>query len=162
VFIVGDWLTVGVAPYVPGAFAATGIPIAGIDGKVGRHTNEGTSILAGDRERHRRTQHDDRRRARDERRRSASAFASEVDQFLAVAGSRKVVWVNIAFDDGRDTQAVALNGQLAARSGRLQVADWHSFVAGLGDWWAGDGTHLNGTGYQVRANWLAGQILATR
>ncbi len=161
VYVVGDSLTVGAAPYIPGAFAASGIPLVAVDGKVGRHTSEGAAVLAGaiangavgpnttivaalgtnDYG-------------------SASNFAQQVDQFLAVAGGRRVVWVNIAFADGRDAQAVALNAQLDVRASRLRVADWHSFIAGHGDWWAGDGTHLNATGYEGRATWLAGEIVA--
>lgn len=145
VFVVGDSLTVGAAPYIPGAFAANEIPLVGISGKVGRHTSEGTGVLAGaiaDGTVGPNTTIVGALGTNDYG--SASGFASQVDQFLAVAGRRRVVWVNIAFHDGRDAQAVALNAQLA-RTSRLQVADWHSLIAGHDDWWAGDGTHLNGT-----------------
>jgi lysophospholipase L1-like esterase len=155
VFVEGDSLIVGIEPYLPGLLAAADWDVT-IDAQVGRLTTTGISILAG---------------------RTAeiggtivvglgtndlpdpTAFAARIDEVMAIAAGRRVIWVSVA-RTGYDAVDEAL---IAAqyRWSNLHVIDWRPIIAAHPEMRVGDGIHLTDAGYQLRAEIIAQAIERT-
>ena len=161
--VVGDSLLVGMR-----AGLARRIPactLAAVDGRVGRTIAEGAAVLRD-------------APAGDEtavvvvlgtndlaRRVTAADLGPRIDDLLAEAGDRPVVWVTSAAR-GLATRPTVLTDALTAAARDhpgLVVADWAAHLAGLpgGDGLrAPDGVHYTPAGYGVMADWLARQVAA--
>ncbi len=152
VFVEGDSLTVGVAPFLPALLAASGWSVT-MDGEIGRTTAEGIGIVAG--------------------RLWAvggtlvvalgtndlpdpTEFSSRIDEVMTLAAGRRVIWVTIARAgwDGLD-RALFL---AEARWPDLHVIDWRPFVVARPAIRAADGIHLTLEGYELRAQFIASAI----
>jgi lysophospholipase L1-like esterase len=152
VFIEGDSLTVGMAPYLPDLLSSAGWAVT-LDGQVGRDTATGIGILA--------------QRAPEIRGTLVVAlgtndppdvrlFSDRIDEVMQVAAGHRVIWVSIARNGWDDLDAALL----AARSAwpNLQVLDWRPVIAAHPDMLAGDGIHLTQAGYQLRSQVVAAAI----
>jgi hypothetical protein len=92
-------------------------------------------------------------------------LGTAIDQVVAAAGPRRVVWVNLAAtaDCSRSyTQAVGVaNGllqQAQARWANLVLADFATLLADHPEYSEQRCPHLLPAGYQARADWLAGEV----
>ncbi len=85
-----------------------------------------------------------------------AAFSSRIDEVMAVAAGRRVIWVTIARAgyDGMDDALVAAEPRWA----KLRVIDWRPVIAAHPEMQAGDGIHLTPEGYQLRAQFVATAI----
>ncbi|MDQ1391097.1 MAG: hypothetical protein QOF30_74 [Acidimicrobiaceae bacterium] len=152
VFVEGDSLTVGVAPFLPALLGASGWSVT-MDDEIGRTTAEGISIVA--------------------QRRWAvggtlvvalgtndlpdpTEFALRIDEVMTLAAGRRVIWVTIARAgwDGLDRALFVAE----ARWPDLHVIDWRPFVAAWPAIRAADGIHLTLEGYELRAQFIASAI----
>jgi lysophospholipase L1-like esterase len=147
VYVLGDSLTVGMAPYLSPLLP--GRPVE-IDGKIARTATDGLAIVAT-------------RRAslpptvvvalgtNDVE--SPDQFAAVIDQMMALLGHRRVIWVNVASPTGH-----AFNRDLDAAKGRyrnLEVLDWASLMAAHPEDLVFDHIHCTQAGYQLRAAVIA-------
>jgi len=161
VAIVGDSLIVGIEQgnRAVNQFAARGCGVSYIDARVGRPTSEGVSVIQtkaawgqlpdilvvglGTNDSA-----------------NGAAFSQKIDQVMAAAGGRPVVWINV---DRAATEAV-LNATLQEaqlRYTNLWVLDWNTFADLNPHVRARDGIHLNSAGYDTRAAQLA-QLVSGR
>jgi lysophospholipase L1-like esterase len=156
VFAVGDSLGEGTRPYLPGALRGWKVSQSV---STSRFVDEGVSIV-----RNRGslpgvivfalgTNNDASQ---------ATTFRNSVDAVLGIAGrTRCVVVPNIVRPPvgGRSysgfNQALA---DLAKHHDNLRVVDWAKLVSQNRGWLAGDGVHVNATGYQARARAIANQV----
>ena len=156
VFSVGDSLGEGTKPYLPGALDGWKVSQSV---STSRFVDEGVAIL-----RNRSslpgaivfalgTNND----AHD-----VSGFRSAVNSALDIAGkTRCVVVPNIVRPPVGGASYSAFNNALAeiARDrDNLRVVDWAGLVAANRGWLAGDGVHVNATGYMARARAIAKQV----
>ena len=155
VFVEGDSLTVGIAPYLPAMLTDEGWGVT-IDAEVGRFTAAGIAMLAA---------------------RTADiggtlvvglgtndppdpvAYAARIDEVLALAAGRRVIWVSVARagDDALDEALIAAQ----YRWSNLHVIDWRPIIAAHPELRAADGIHLTDAGYQLRAEVIAQAIERT-
>jgi lysophospholipase L1-like esterase len=147
VYVLGDSLTVGMAPYLPSLLPGRSVEI---DGKTGRTATDGLDILAtrqaplpptvvmalgtNDVE-------------------SPEQFTAVIDRTMALLGPRRVIWVNIASPTGqpfnRDLDAARI------RYRNLEVIDWASIMAARPEDLVADHIHNTGAGYRLRAEVVA-------
>jgi hypothetical protein len=87
---------------------------------------------------------------------SAKNLSNSIDQLMAAAGDRWVIWMNVEQRD--PTLALTFNALLESKRQiyrHLVIADWHSLnLAGLFD----GPLHLTPTGYIVRANFMVSSL----
>jgi lysophospholipase L1-like esterase len=161
--IVGDSLLVGMSAGLPARLPAC--TLSAVDGQTGRTIAGGTAALAG-------APLDDETAlvvvlGTNDLAGTVTAddLAGRIDDLVAEAGGRPVVWVTSAAT-GLATGAPVLADALAAAARRhpeLIVADWAGYLAGRPDaasYGAGDGIHYTPAGYDVMADWLARQVAA--
>jgi lysophospholipase L1-like esterase len=156
VFAIGDSLGEGTRPYLPGA-----LPDWRVEQTVSisRFVSEGVSIM--------------RNRGglpgvivfalgTNDDARNVSTFRNSVDAAVAIAGrTRCVVVPNIVRPPVGGTSYSGFNqalADLARRHENLRVVDWAGLVNRNRGWLAGDGVHVNATGYQARARAIAKQV----
>ncbi|HET6794704.1 MAG TPA: hypothetical protein VFH45_09695 [Acidimicrobiales bacterium] len=154
----GDSLTVGTEPWLGADLGRLGWSMTGVDARVGRGVAEGLAVL---------------------RLRAASlpptvvvalgtndygddptVVVSWLRSVRAVAGGRRVVWVNLCPDDAiapRLAPYRRINAALT-RDGPafgVQVADWCAFAGRNGLTPGPDGVHYRSAAYQQRAAFYA-------
>jgi len=81
--------------------------------------------------------------------------AGQFDQVMAIAGSRRVVWVNVFVDrpwEAGNNEVIAAG---VARYGNARLADWHSEAANGDGWFIADGIHLTWRGAEAYAAIIA-------
>ena len=149
-FLVGDSLSEGTQPYLPGALPGWSVSQS-VD--VSRFLGEGVSIV--------------RNRSSlptvtvfalgtNDGAAAAATFRSSVDAVLDIVGRTRCVVVPTVFRDGS-----ALGGlnsalrDLARTHDNLRIADWAGLVGANRGWLASDGDHVNATGYMARARQIA-------
>ena len=147
VYVLGDSLTVGMAPYLPALLPGRSVEI---DGKTGRTATEGLDILAtrkaplpptvvmalgtNDIE-------------------SPEEFTAVVNESMALLGPRRVIWVNIA-----SPRSQPFNVDLDAARTRyrnLEVIDWARVMAAHPEDLVADHIHNTDAGYRLRAEVIA-------
>ena len=150
VYVLGDSLTVGMAPYLPALLPGRSVEI---DGKTGRTATEGLDILAtrkaplpptvvmalgtNDIE-------------------SPEEFTAVVNETMALLGPRRVIWVNIA-----SPRSQPFNVDLdAARTHypNLEIIDWASVMAAHPEDLVADQIHNTDAGYRLRAEVIASAL----
>ncbi len=156
VFAVGDSLGEGTKPYLPGALSGWRVSQSV---SISRFLPEGVSIVRG------RGglpgavvfalgTNDDPH--------NVSGFRNAVESVLSIAGrTRCVVVPNIVRPPVGGASYSGFNSALnevAKHHQNLRVVDWAGLVASNRGWLAGDGVHVNATGYQARARAIAKQV----
>lgn len=156
VFSVGDSLGEGTKPYLPQALRDWSVSQSV---SVSRHAPEGLSIL--------------RQRSglpgaivfalgTNDDPGAASSFRDTLQSVLALAGGRRCVVVpNIVRPPVGGSSYAGYNNaiaELAGHNANFREVDWASLVARNRGWLAGDGVHVNATGYQARAKLIARQV----
>jgi len=150
VYVLGDSLTVGMAPYLPALLPGRSVEI---DGKTGRTATEGLDILAtrkaplpptvvmalgtNDIE-------------------SPEEFTAVVNETMALLGPRRVIWVNIA-----SPRSQPFNVDLDAARTRypnLEIIDWASVMAAHPEDLVADQIHNTDAGYRLRAEVIASAL----
>ena len=96
---------------------------------------------------------------------TATEADTRIDEVMALATGKPVLWVNIYRSDTKGTMAAAdlFDQQLAAAASRypnLTVLDWSSYIQSRPELMGADHIHLTSDGYVARAEWLALQIAA--
>lgn len=164
VFVVGDSLGVGTAPYLRTELTRWKLVQRTA---VSRHAPDGVEILRARKATGKRYgpivvmqlgTNDDPRHV--------SAFRASVKSVLAVAGPKRcVIWVNVVRPMVVGTTYDGYNAalaQLATKRANFRVLDWVSLVSVNRGWLSTDGVHVNGAGYKGRAAALAREIKACR
>ena len=156
VFAIGDSLGEGTRPYLPGALSGWKLEQSV---SISRHAPEGVSIL--------------RRRGSlpgvivfalgtNDGPGSVASFANSIESLLQIAGkTRCVVVPNIVRPPVGRVSYAGYNRVIAAaarRSKNFREVDWAGLVARNRGWLAGDGVHVNATGYRARARAIAQQV----
>ena len=156
VFAVGDSLGEGTKPYLPGALPGWRVSQSV---SVSRFLPQGVSIV--------------RNRGglpavvvfalgTNDDPHNVSGFRSAVESVLGIAGkTRCVVVPNIVRPPVGGASYAGFNcalRELAGRHDNLRIVDWVSLVNANRGWLAGDGVHVNATGYQARARAIAQQV----
>jgi lysophospholipase L1-like esterase len=156
VFAIGDSLGEGTQPYLPGALRGWSVSQS-VD--VSRFLDEGVSII-----RNRGslpavivfalgTNNDSHQ---------AELFRNSIETVLQIAGNTRCVVVpNIVRPPVGGASYAGFNqalADLAKHHANLRVVDWAGLVAANRGWLAGDGVHVNATGYQARARAIAKQV----
>lgn len=156
VFSVGDSLGEGTRPYLPGA-----LPDWEVDQSVSisRHAPEGVSILRG--------------RGSlpgvivfalgtNDGPGSVSSFSNSIQSVLGIAGATRCVVVpNIVRPPVGGVSYSGYNRVIAAaarHNKNFRAVDWVGLVARNRGWLAGDGVHVDATGYRARARATAKQV----
>jgi hypothetical protein len=96
---------------------------------------------------------------------TAAEADTRIDEMMALATGKPVLWVNIYRSDTKGTMAAAdlFDQQLGAATSRypnLTVLDWSSYIQSRPELMGDDHIHLTSDGYLARAEWLARQIAA--
>jgi len=96
---------------------------------------------------------------------TATEADTRIDEMMALATGKPVLWVNIYRSDTKGTMAAAdlFDQELEAASSRypnLTVLDWSSYIQSRPELMGADNIHLTSDGYVARAEWLALQIAA--
>mgnify|MGYP000462787141 CR=1 FL=1 len=156
VFVNGDSLAEGTRPYMPRVLRAWDVDQSVA---VSRHAPQGVAIL--------------RRMGNlppvvvmslgtNDDPRATGAFRGAVRETMRLAGrSGCVVWPNIVRPPVGGATYRGYNSILAEESKKrrnLRVVEWTRIVARHPGWLAGDGVHVNATGYQARAEAIAKQV----
>jgi len=93
---------------------------------------------------------------------NVSGFRNAVSSVLGIAGrTRCVVVPNIVRPPVGGASYAGFNSalnDLARQHDTLRIVDWAGLVAGNRGWLAGDGVHVNATGYAARARAIAKQV----
>jgi lysophospholipase L1-like esterase len=164
-YVIGDSLTVGVQPYLRRAFAARGVRLAGVDGRVFRTTAEGLRIL----------------RAKANRLPDTVVLALGTNDLLAtqadvkswlrqarsfVGDRRRLIWINVYVDLTRQPKLKryrVINDALdyLAPQYDIEVADWNRWVERHEVPQQRDGVHYTEKGYRIRAAFYA-RVVAGR
>ena len=157
----GDSLAVGTQPYLPRALRRWRVTQSV---SISRHAPEGASVLRAYGRGLPRVIHMSLGTNDDPR--TISSFRSSVRAVMNVAGPRRcVVWANIVRPPVAGASYAAYNRVLAQESRRrdnLRVVNWARLVRQNRHWLAGDGVHVNATGYQVRARRVAKSVRRCR
>lgn len=155
-FFIGDSLGEGTQPYLPGALKGWKVTQT-VD--ISRFVPEGVSIL--------------RRRGglpgviifalgTNDDPHNVSGFRNSISEVMRIAGpTRCVVIPNIVRPPVGGAGYAGYNQVLvdiAKRNRNLRIVDWAGLVARNRGWLAGDGVHVNATGYQARARAIAKQV----
>jgi lysophospholipase L1-like esterase len=160
VFVVGDSLTVGTEPWLRADISRRSWTLTGVDARVGRPVAEGLSVL--------------RQRGpqlpstvvialgTNNLGASSQAVAGWLRQARAIAGNRRIIWVNLCLSPAvpRLGSYRALNtllAKLAPRHG-VQVANWCAYALAHHISPGPDGIHYGPAGYQRRAAFYASVI----
>jgi lysophospholipase L1-like esterase len=147
VYVLGDSLTVGMAPYLPALLPGRSVEI---DGKTGRTATEGLDILAtrkaplpptvvmalgtNDIE-------------------SPEEFTAVINETMARLGPRRVIWVNIA---APRSQPFNVDMDAArTRYRNLEIIDWASVMTAHPEDLVADRIHNTDAGYRLRAEVIA-------
>ncbi|HEY8000584.1 MAG: GDSL-type esterase/lipase family protein [Vicinamibacteria bacterium] len=156
VFAIGDSLGEGTRPYLPGALPGWKVSQSV---SVSRFLDQGVSIvrsrgslpavivfaLGTNNDSH-----------------QAELFRNSVAAVLEIAGSTRCVVVpNIVRPPVGGASYAGFNqalADLAKHHDNLRVVDWARLVSANRGWLAGDGVHVNATGYQARARAIAKQV----
>jgi lysophospholipase L1-like esterase len=154
--IVGDSLSDGTKPYLPGALARWRVEqrVA-----TSRHAPQGVEILR-------------RRQAlpgavifalgTNDDPRAVGAFRDSLEAALAIAGeARCLVVPNIVRPPAGGVSYAAYNREiatLARRHDNFRVVDWAALVRRNRAWLADDGAHVTAEGYEARARAIAHQV----
>ena len=156
VFAVGDSLGEGTRPYLPGALSKWTVEQSV---SISRHAPEGASIV--------------RNRGSlasvivfalgtNDSPDAVSSFRNAIASTLEIAGeTRCVVVPTIVRPPVGGTSYAGYNDAIAdlARSHpNMRVVDWTGLVSSNRGWLAGDGVHVNATGYVARARAIAKQV----
>ncbi len=156
VLAIGDSLGEGTRPYLPGALSGWRVEQTV---SISRFVGEGVSIM--------------RNRGglpgvvvfalgTNDDAHNVSTFRSSVEAAVGIAGkTRCVVVPNIVRPPVGGASYSGFNQALAdvARDhDNLRVVDWAGLVSRNRGWLAGDGVHVNATGYQARARAIAKQV----
>ena len=147
VYVLGDSLTVGMAPYLPALLPGRSVEI---DGKIGRTATGGLDTLAtrkaplpptvvmalgtNDIE-------------------SPEEFTAVINETMALLGPRRAIWVNIA-----SPRAQPFNADLDAARTRyrnLEIIDWARVMAENPEDLVADQIHNTDAGYRLRAEVIA-------
>jgi len=157
VYVIGDSLTVGTDPYLPGDLPGWTVTQTA---SISRHVPEGVSILRSKGSKLAKIivmalgTNDDPR--------STSDFAHSVRQTIRIAGpDRCVVWPNIVRPPVAGATYAGYNhilSQQQRRHDNFFVPNWVRLAADNPGWFGGDGVHPNATGYMARAALIAAQI----
>jgi hypothetical protein len=157
VFHVGDSLGVGTAPYLPNALSDWDVDQSV---KVARHAPEAIAIL--------------RQRGGlpgvivvgvggNDDPNNVSAFRDAVNDARQIAGpNRCVVWPN--HYSSKPVAGTTFDGYNAVledferRHRNFRIVNWAAIARSHPGWLAGDGIHVNATGYQARARAIAKQV----
>jgi len=93
---------------------------------------------------------------------NVSGFRDAVSSVLGIAGkTRCVVVPNIVRPPVGGTSYAGFNSalkDLAGHHDNLRIVDWAGLVSANRGWLAGDGVHVNATGYAARARAIAKQV----
>jgi len=156
VFAIGDSLGEGTRPYLPGALRRWRVEQSV---SISRHAPEGVSIL--------------RRRGSlpgvivfalgtNDGPGAAGSFAGSLDAVLEIAGkTRCVVVPSIVRPPVGGISYAGYNRAIAAaarRHSNFREVDWAGLVAAHRGWLAGDGVHVDASGYRARARAIAEQV----
>ena len=156
VFSIGDSLGEGTKPYLPGALPGWHVEQSV---SISRFFGQGVSIL--------------RNRGglpavivfalgTNDDPHNVSGFANAIQSVLQVAGNTRCVVVPTIVRPPVGGASYAGFNQVIANATRhhdnFRVADWAGLVARNRGWLAGDGVHVNVTGYQARARLIARQV----
>jgi hypothetical protein len=163
VTVVGDSLTVAMAPSIRRELQALGFRVAAIDAEVGRTTPAGVArlrslplgdvVVVG-------LGTNDVAGGGDPRQ-----FSRHVERALAAAGPRPVVWVNVALrrTPAEARRSAAFNQaleRLGEEHPNLVVVDWATVSARRPQWLRADGVHLTAEGSTARARVVAATVAA--
>ena len=156
VFVNGDSLAEGTRPYLPRALSSWSVSQSVA---ISRHAPQGVAIL--------------RRMGSlppvvvmslgtNDSPGATSTFRNAVTETMHLVGrSGCVVWPNIVRPPVGGTSYAGYNNVLAEESKKrrnLRVVEWTKIVNDHPGWLAGDGVHVNATGYQFRAEAIAKQV----
>ena len=164
VYVLGDSLTFGVAPYLKRALAQRGWKLAGVDGRVSRTADEGLRIL----------------RNRASRlpdtvvlalgTNDLTARQSEVEGWLreartTVGPHRRLIWINLYVDLTRNPTLKRyriINDALELFAPRydIEIGDWDTWVERHEVPQQRDGVHYTEKGYRIRATFYARVVAA--
>ena len=157
VYVVGDSLAEGTAPYLPSLLPHWSLRQSYA---VGRTLSEGIVLLRAERPRLAHVvvvslgTNDDPRRI--------SEFRVRLGEILAIAGpSRCVIWTNIVRPPTAGTSYDGLNRALSAATAthpNLVVVDWQALVRAHPAWLRADGVHATAAGYRGRAAAIAAAV----
>jgi lysophospholipase L1-like esterase len=156
VFSVGDSLGEGTKPYLPGALPGWHVEQSV---SISRFFGQGVSIL----------------RSRgglpavivyalgtNDDPHNVSGFASAIQSVLQIAGNTRCVVVPTIVRPSVGGASYAGFNQVIAEAAQhhdnFRLADWAGLVARNRGWLAGDGVHVNATGYMARARLIAHQV----
>jgi lysophospholipase L1-like esterase len=155
VFVVGDSLTVGAAPYLRRSLAPK-VRSLTVDAQVGRFTGPGISKL----------------QTRQAKRAqiwvvalgtndgpSSRQTRTNVKKVMRLAGNRTVIWVNVVRPGGYGSVNRVLRSADNAR-GNLTVLDWAAVIRSKSSLLTGDRVHLTSYGYKIRAKLTKRAVLA--
>ena len=159
VYVIGDSLTFGADFFggLTGKLAAAGYT-ARVDGKVGRFISAGATILDNEVAHGRLEPLVFVALGNNEvaNHWSAKYLSASIDQLMAAAGDRWVIWMNVEQRD--PTLGLVFNSILESKRQiyrHLVIADWASLdLAGLFD----GPLHLTPTGYKVRADFVVSSL----
>lgn len=155
VFVVGDSLTVGAAPYLRRNLGPK-VRRLNVDAQVGRFTGPGIAKL------------------RTNRARSAHVWVvalgtndgpsptqarSNVRKVMRLAGEREVIWVNVVRPGGYGKVNRVLR-QYDAKKENLTVLDWAAVIRSRSSLLTGDRVHLTSYGYKIRAKLTKRAVVA--
>ncbi len=156
VFAIGDSLGQGTRPYLPGALRGWRLSQSV---SISRFVSEGVSIV--------------RNRGglpavivfalgTNDDAHNVSTFRNSVEAVARIAGeTRCVVVPNIVRPPVGGASYSSFNRALAdvaRHHDNLRIVDWAGLVSANRGWLAGDGVHVNATGYQARARAIAKQV----
>jgi len=157
VFIVGDSLTVGSAPYLRRKLGPE-VRSVTVDAQVGRFTGPGISKLKT-------------KRAKKSQiwvvalgtndSPSKSQTRKNVKEVMRHAGNRSVIWVNVVRPGGYGGVNRILSKADNARD-NLSVLDWAAVIRSKSSLLTGDRVHLTSYGYKIRAKLTKRAVLALR
>ncbi len=156
VYVVGDSLAEGTAPYLPGLLPHWSLRQSYA---VGRRTSEGISFLRAEKPLEQVVvvslgTNDDPRRVSD--------FRARMSEILSIAGpARCVVWTNIVRPPVGGASYDGLNRALSAAAvtrRNLVVVDWQALVRSHPAWLRADGVHATAVGYKGRAAAIAAAV----
>jgi lysophospholipase L1-like esterase len=156
VFSIGDSLGEGTKPYLPGALPGWHVEQSV---SISRFFGQGVSIL----------------RSRgglpavivfalgtNDDPHNVSGFANAIQSVIQIAGNTRCVVVPTIVRPSVGGASYAGFNQVIASAARhhenFRVADWAGLVARNRGWLAGDGVHVNATGYMARARLIADQV----